>query len=76
MIMKRILTVAAFFISHLSLSLAQTAISDYQPGVTPEGAVYFLPKTAIKPIKTENKKYEEEQSFSRAALLHIPVSLC
>jgi hypothetical protein len=48
MIMKRILTVAAFFISHLSLSLAQTAISDYQPGVTPEGAVYFLPKTAIR----------------------------
>ena len=27
---------------------AQTQISDYQPGVTPEGAVYFLPKTAIR----------------------------
>lgn len=41
---------------HLLLSLlslfgvsvsAQTAISDYRPGVTAEGAVYFLPKTTI-----------------------------
>ena len=29
-------------------SFAQTQISEYQPGVTPEGAVYFLPKTAIR----------------------------
>lgn len=27
---------------------AQTQISEYKPGVTPEGAVYFLPKTAVK----------------------------
>lgn len=27
---------------------AQTALSKYQPGVTPEGAVYFLPKTALR----------------------------
>ena len=29
-------------------SLAQTAISNYKPGVTSEGAVYYLPKTAIR----------------------------
>ncbi len=29
-------------------AFAQTAISDYLPGVTPEGAVYYLPKTAIR----------------------------
>ena len=29
-------------------SLAQTVISQYQPGVTSEGAVYYLPKTAIR----------------------------
>ncbi|UKK50688.1 DUF4831 family protein [Prevotella sp. E13-17] len=29
-------------------AMAQTQLSNYQPGVTPEGAVYFLPKTAIK----------------------------
>ena len=27
---------------------AQTEISDYRPGVTPEGAVYFLPKTVLR----------------------------
>ena len=27
---------------------AQTAISDYRPGVTAEGAVYYLPKTAVR----------------------------
>ena len=27
---------------------AQTEISTYRPGVTPEGAVYFLPKTALR----------------------------
>ena len=27
---------------------AQTASTSYVPGVTPEGAVYFLPKTAVK----------------------------
>ncbi len=27
---------------------AQTAISNYKPGVTSEGAVYYLPKTAIR----------------------------
>ena len=37
------------FALHLSLftSLAQTVSSVYLPGVTTEGAVYFLPKTAI-----------------------------
>ena len=29
-------------------SMAQTVISDYKPGVTSEGAVYYLPKTAIR----------------------------
>lgn len=27
---------------------AQTQLSEYQPGVTPEGAIYFLPKTAFR----------------------------
>ena len=31
-----------------SSSLAQTVISNYKPGVTSEGAVYYLPKTAIR----------------------------
>ena len=37
---------------------AQTAISTYQPGVTSEGVVYFLPKTAIRiTIQVEKTTY-------------------
>ncbi|MBR1448396.1 MAG: DUF4831 family protein [Prevotella sp.] len=32
----------------MSFSVAQTQISDYQPGVTTDGAIYFLPKTALR----------------------------
>ena len=42
----------------LSLINAQTASSFYQPGVTTEGAVYFLPKTAIKiTVQVEKTSY-------------------
>ena len=39
-----------FFIFHFSLlnTLAQTTVSTYLPGVTPEGAIYLLPKTGIR----------------------------
>ena len=46
--MKRILTIAALAVSGLCLSHAQTQTETYIPGVTPDGAVYFLPKTAIR----------------------------
>lgn len=46
--MKRLLLGFAFIICHLSAVQAQTATSAYMPGVTPEGAVYLLPKTGIK----------------------------
>ena len=44
-----ILFVLSLLTSFLSpqTSLAQTVSSVYQPGVTTEGAVYFLPKTAV-----------------------------
>ena len=46
--MKKIILL--FFTLHFSLLtiLAQTAVSTYLPGVTPEGAIYLLPKTGIK----------------------------
>ena len=46
--MRRLLLGFAFIICHLSAVLAQTATSTYLPGVTPEGAIYLLPKTGIK----------------------------
>lgn len=39
--------------------VAQTQISSYQPGTTSEGAVYFLPKTAVRfSIKVEKTTYK------------------
>ena len=46
--------------SHLSplTSSAQTVSSFYQPGVTAEGAVYFLPKTAVRvTVEVEKTTY-------------------
>ena len=56
--MKKFLLI--LFTFHLSLltSYAQTAISTYQPGVTSEGIVYFLPKTALRiTIQVEKTSY-------------------
>ena len=50
--MRRFFLLLSLFTLHFSLFIssasAQTQISQYQPGVTQEGAVYFLPKTAIR----------------------------
>lgn len=46
--MKRHLLILTLGICQWSFCAAQTQISDYQPGVTAEGAVYFLPKTALR----------------------------
>lgn len=46
--MKRFSTFVIAFILGTASSLAQTVISSYKPGVTSEGAVYYLPKTAIR----------------------------
>ena len=56
--MRKILLV--FFTFHCSLltTLAQTAISTYLPGVTPEGAIYLLPKTGIRiAVQVEKTTY-------------------
>jgi len=62
--MKRILTTAlvALFTFHCSLFIspagAQTQSGMYMPGVTQEGAVYFLPKTAIRvAVRAEKTTY-------------------
>lgn len=40
--------IAAGLIMLGGMASAQTQISKYQPGMTPEGAVYYLPKTALR----------------------------
>ena len=53
---------AAFFLAFscflASPATAQTATGQYMPGVTPEGAVYFLPKTALRiTVRIEKTTY-------------------
>lgn len=56
--MKRLLLGFAFITCQLSVVSAQTATSAYIPGVTPEGAIYLLPKTGIKvTIQIEKTTY-------------------
>ena len=46
--MKHIFALLIAFTLGTTGSQAQTVISNYKPGVTSEGAVYYLPKTAIR----------------------------
>ena len=54
------ISLSALIIYRLSLitSIAQTSVSPYQPGITTDGAVYFLPKTAIRvTVQIEKTSY-------------------
>ena len=55
---KRVLLSLSFSICHLTFGVAQTVSSIYQPGVTTEGAVYFLPMTAVSvTVEVEKTTY-------------------
>ena len=57
-IYKSALLSLSFFIFHSSFIVAQTVSSIYQPGVTAEGAVYFLPMTAVSvTVEVEKTTY-------------------
>lgn len=66
-LMKKFLLI--FFTFHLSLftSQSQTVSSLYQPGVTSEGAVYFLPKTAVNVTLLVEKTSYQPGEFCRYA---------
>lgn len=54
--MKNLLMACLLLIS--TTSEAQSEISKYKPGVTPEGAIYYLPKTALRiTVQVERTTY-------------------
>jgi len=56
--MRKILFLLFTFHCSLFTTLAQTAVSTYLPGVTPEGAIYLLPKTGIRiTVQVEKATY-------------------
>ena len=65
--MKRIVLAFITFFCSLSTCLAQTATSSYQPGINSEGAVYFLPKTAVRIIVQVEKTTYTPGEFCKYA---------
>ena len=53
---------------------AQTAISNYRPGTTPEGAVYFLPKTALRISVLVEKTTYQPGDFAPFAQRYLRVA--
>lgn len=71
---KRIFNMAgaALFCAMTSqVAIAQTQTAQYQPGLTAEGAVYFLPKTAIQFRVTVEKATYQPGEFARYAQRHL-----
>lgn len=52
---------------------AQTQLSQYRPGVTPEGAVYFLPRTALRISVLVEKTTFQPGDFAPYALRYLRV---
>ena len=56
---NRLLIFIGLIAGHLSSGLAQTQISSYRPGATTDGAIYYLPKTALRvSVKVEKTVYQ------------------
>ena len=55
--MKKLLT-ATMLIASGAMATAQTQVTEYRPGMTAEGVVYYLPKTTVKvAVKVEKTTY-------------------
>ena len=66
----------SLILSSLSFSaaMAQTQLSSYRPGLTPEGAVYFLPKTALRISVLVEKTTYQPGDFAPYALRYLRVA--
>ena len=76
--LKRVLTVAVCLLPNLLLETstcsAQTVLSQYRPGVTTEGCVYFLPKTALRISVLVEKTTYQPGDFSAYAQRYLRVA--
>lgn len=63
--MKKTLIAALAMLS--GMASAQTEISKYRPGVTPEGVVYYLPKTALRIVVQVEKTTYTPGDFCKYA---------
>lgn len=68
---KRVNWLILFCLFTFSPLAAQTQLSQYQPGVTTDGAIYFLPKTAIQVQVLVEKKSYVPGDFARYAQRYL-----
>lgn len=61
--MRKLIAAALIMLS--GMASGQTQISKYQPGVTPEGAIYFLPKTALRIVVQVEKTTYTPGDFAK-----------
>ena len=64
-------TLIACLLALCSGAAAQTETSVYRPGVTPEGAVYFLPKTVLRFVVRVEKTSYTPGDFCRYAQRYL-----
>lgn len=69
--MKKNIMTLLLCCSGMATGWSQTALSDYRPGVTSEGAVYFLPKTAIRVSVLIEKSTYTPGDFSNYAMRYL-----
>ena len=69
--MKRFLLAFSLISASVMAAQAQTELSNYRPGVTAEGAVYFLPKTAIRVSVLVEKSVYTPGEFSKYAMRYL-----
>ena len=69
--MRRLSIALAFIICHLSFSVAQTSLEPYRPGMTAEGVVYYLPKTAVRVSVLVEKTTYQPGDFARYAQRYL-----
>lgn len=69
--MKKNIMTLLLCCSGMATGWGQTALSDYRPGVTSEGAVYFLPKTAIRVSVLIEKSTYTPGDFSNYAMRYL-----
>lgn len=69
--MKRKFLTLLLSVCGLTFAAAQTETSAYHPGVTPEGAIYFLPKTAIQVNVLVEKSVYTPGEFAKYAMRYL-----
>ena len=66
--MKRFALILSFIGILFSTASAQTELTNYRPGITAEGAIYYLPKTNIRISVLVEKCTYKPGDFSKYAM--------